>query len=423
MRTRLRAAVAACAALALVGAVPATAQDRPVRTASDPGAQPWSQVARDRVAAECGLDPALLERAGLELTHTPFTVVRYGKQCWSGGYPAGTTAPYAVHSITKTLGAILFGMVASRSALDDSDPVTQWIPASELGAINPRATLAHVLAMTSTKPDLAPGRKGAWSYDTTGDREINKLVGVMNRAIAREPRAFPGVRTVKELAEKELFAPLGMTRSSWPGQVIGYSMVSTVEDMSRMGLLLLRKGRWQGRQLLDEQYAYRITHPAFEDTNTGYGYLTQMNAEKGWTYSSGTADLDCSPYASWPRYPHAPLFQPSSVSGGSPFGRPKHDIGLAWAAGAGGQKISVHRGLDLVITVRDDALSAEGGRPTTFEGHKRPWRLIRPALVQHDPAFRGDEQAFCQAYQRSAHAPDLLSPWSASASGGTRTRA
>lgn len=428
MLLRARTALALCTALGVLAAVPAAASVGPAapadrgkaaRSADDPGSKPWVQVPRDRVAVECGLDPALLERASLEMAHTPFTVVRYGKLCWSGGYPGGATTPYQVWSITKTLGAIVFGMVAHRSStLDDTDRVTEWIPADQLGAINPKATLAHVLAMTSTKPDLSPGKKGAWSYDTSGDREINKLVAVMNRAIAQDPKAFPGIANVKELAEKELFAPLGMTDSSWAGQVVGYSMFSSVEDMSRLGVLLLRKGRWQGKQLLDEKFVYRITHPAFEDTNTGYGYLTQMNAAAGQTYSSGTADLDCSPYTTWPKYPHAPFFEPNGARGGSPFGgKAQHDIGLTWAAGAGGQKISVHRGLDLVITVRDDFPSAEGGRPSTFEGHKRPWRLIRPALVKHDPVFQGDEKAFCAAYQRSAHAPDLLSPWSASASG------
>lgn len=409
------AAGAAAAPRTSVMAVPVSS-----RTAGDPGSKPWAQVPRDRVAAECGMDPLLLERASVEMAQTPFTVVRYGKLCWTGGYPSGAAGPYAVHSITKTLGAVLLGMIASRSELDDTDPVTDWIPPGELGAINRKATIAHVLAMTSTKPDLRPGRKGAWSYDTLGDREINKLVGVMNRAIAREPTAFPGVTDVKQFAEKELFGPLGMRSSSWPGQVIGFSMISSPEDMARLGLLLLRKGRWQGRQLLDEQYAYRMTHPAFEDTNTGYGYLTQMNAASGWTYSSGTPDLACSPYATWTVYPHAPFFQSKDDNGGSPFGPARHDIGLAWAAGAGGQKISVQRGLDLVITIRDDAASQEDGKPVTFEGHKRPWRLIRPALVKLDPVYKGDEPSFCAAYQRSVYAPDLLSPWSTNASGPPR---
>ncbi len=76
-------------------------------------------------------------------------------------------------------------------------------------------------------------------------------------------------------------------------------------------------------------------------------------------------------------------------------------------AGAGGQRVSLHRGLDLVITVRDDS---------TNEGHKRVWNAMRPALVALDPRYAGDEAGFCAAYQRSQHAPALRFPWSASAS-------
>lgn len=426
----VRVAVALAAAVSLVAAVPPVAgttastaiaggsAGKP--TAGDPGAEPWQQVPRDRVAAECGLDPALMDQASLQLLHTPFAVVRYGKLCWTGGYPTGATATYPVHSITKTLGAILVGMVADRSSLSDGDPITRWVPADELGDINPDATIAHVLAMTGTKPDLRHGEKGAWSYDTVGDREINVLVGAMDRAIAREPKGFPGIRDARELAEQELFTPLGMTSSSWPGENIAYSMESSQHDLARLGLLLLRKGRWNGEQIVSERWVYRMTHPAFEDTNTGYGYLTYVNAAQGRTYSSGTADLTCSPFGRWAAYPHAPTFEAPDDNGGFPYGRQRHDVGMFWAAGAGGQKISVHRALDLVITVRDDAVSVGGGTAGTFEGHKRPWNLIRPALVAHDPVHAGDEAAFCASYRRSEHAPDLLSPWSEHASGPRR---
>jgi len=195
--------------------------------------------------------------------------------------------------------------------------------------------------------------------------------------------------------------------------VIGSSLESTVEDLSRLLLLLLRKGEWNGQQLLEDRFVYRMTHPAFEDTNTGYGYLTQMNAEQGWTYSTGTADLECQPYTNWPGYPHAPFFEVADDYGGSPFVH-EHDIGTFWAAGTGGQKVSVQRGLDLVIGVRDDAVDPDTGG--SFEGHKRVWRLIRPALLAHDPVYKDDEAGFCDAYQRSSYAPSLLSPWSAEAS-------
>ena len=401
-------------------AAPGKAKPAAKRTAADPGAKPWVRVPRDRVAAECGLDPALMEQAERQLLHTPFAVVRYGQLCWTGGYPGGASTAYSVNSVTKTMGAVLVGMVADRSSLSDADPITRWVPEDELGDINPKATIAHVLAMTATSPDLRHGEKEAWSYDALGDREINVLVGAMDRAIAEEPKGFPGVRNAKELAEKELFAPLGMSSSSWPGENIAYSLQSSQEDLARLGLLLLRKGRWSGRQIVSEQWVYRMTHPAFEDANTGYGYLTYTNAATNETYSSGTADRTCSPFTGWASYPHAPLFEAPDDNGGFPFAAQKHDVGMVWAAGAGGQKTSVHRALDLVITVRDDAVSVGGGTAGTFEGHKRPWNLLRPALVAHDRVFKGDEEAFCAAYRRSEHAPDLLSPWSRAASGPPR---
>ncbi len=244
------------------------------------------------------------------------------------------------------------------------------------------------------------------------------LLTAMNRAIAREPGRFPGVRDVKQFAEQELFAPLGMRDSSWPGQNIGTTLQSTPEDMARLGQLLLRKGRWQDRQLIPERWVYRMTHPSYEDTNTGYGYLTYSNAEDGWTYSTGTNDEVCSPFTRWARYPHAPSYENSDDLGGFPFATQKHDVGLTWAAGAGGQRIAVHRALDLVITVRDDAVSTDPDDPGTFEGHKRIWNsVVRPALVAEDPVFKGDQQAFCKAYRASRYAPALLSPWSAQASG------
>jgi CubicO group peptidase (beta-lactamase class C family) len=378
---------------------------------TDPGAQDWERVPRDQVAAECGMDPELLEATTVTQINTPFVVIRYGKLCWEGGYPGGTTEPYRVFSITKTMGGLLTGMVATRSELDDTDPVTEWIAPEDMGAINPEARIAHVLAMAAKNEDLSYGAKEKWVYDLDGSREINKLVGVMDKAIAQEPDRFPGSDSPQAFAAKELYAPLGMQDSSWPGEQIGGNMISSVRDMAKMGELLLQRGRYDGRQLIDEEYVYRMTHPSFEDSNTGFGYLAYLNALDNEVYSTGTADDDCAPYTRWPDYPHRPFEEAPDPNGGFP-GAQQHDVGVVWAAGAGGQKMAVHRGLDLVIAVRDDAISVGESEPVgSFEGHKNIWNAIRPALVAMDPVYAGDEAGFCEAYKASAHAPDLLEPW------------
>src|SRR5690348_3821156 len=102
-----RSLIVLLAALA-AGALPAVAG------AQDPGTADWQQVPRDRMAAECGLDPDVLDAALPKFEHTPFVAIRHGKLCWEGGTPGGTTETYQVFSVTKAFGAMLFGMVASR---------------------------------------------------------------------------------------------------------------------------------------------------------------------------------------------------------------------------------------------------------------------------------------------------------------------
>jgi uncharacterized protein (TIGR03382 family) len=404
---RRRVAAVACGLVAATCVLP-----QGVASAdTDPGARDWERVPRDRVAVECGLDPDLLEAASRTQLNTPFVVVRYGKLCWEASYPGGTTDPYRVFSITKTMGGLLTGMVASRSELDDTDPVTDWIEPKDLGRVNPDATIAHVLGMASHNADLSYGKKARWTYDVDGTREINKLVGVMERAIDAEPARFAGSDGAAAFAQKELFDALGMEDSSWPGGQIGGNMISSVRDTAKMGELLLQRGRYDGRQLIDEEYVYRMTHPSFEDSNTGFGYLTYANALDNEVYSTGTADDDCAPYTRWPQYPHGPFNEAPDSNGGFP-GEQQHDIGVVWAAGAGGQKMAVHRGLDLVIAVRDDSVSVGESEPVGFfEGHKNIWKAIRPALVAMDPVYAGDEAGFCEAYGSSSYAPDLLEPW------------
>ena len=58
-----------------------------------------------------------------------------------------------------------------------------------------------------------------------------------------------------------------------------------------------------------------------------------------------------------------------------------------------------HPALDLVLVAKD----AEGG--LFISGL---WDLIRPALVEHDPVYQGDMEAFCRDYAAGAYAPDLI---------------
>jgi hypothetical protein len=110
------AAAIAISLVAVAGSSPLTSQRAPTAdpqaiARAEPGTAPWVRVPRDQVAALCGLDPSLLEIADQTLAATPYVVVRYGRLCWEHG---ATEEQYAVMSITKTMGSLLFGITSTR---------------------------------------------------------------------------------------------------------------------------------------------------------------------------------------------------------------------------------------------------------------------------------------------------------------------
>ena len=127
-----------------------------------------------------------------------------------------------------------------------------------------------------------------------------------------------------------------------------------------------------------------MTHPAFEDVNTGYGYLTYVNAAENWSWPTSTADTYCAPYGQWPSYPHRPFFESAELQRRRPGERQqRYDIAHTFASGTGGQKFIVYRGVDMVIAIRNGAVSADDGGTVVdqFPGHKTVWNAVRPAML------------------------------------------
>lgn len=407
-------------------------------TIAQDSAQPWEQVPLSRVAKECGLSPALLQAAAPEMSITPFAVIRYGKLCWSGGGEKGLTETYEVNSEAKTFVALLFGIVAARTDVDENTFVRDWVNPGEqnvdpiataltLPPLNPNAKVFNLLTQTGQDPDTQYGYRPPWFYDAVGIFGMNYLVTLMDKVVKAHPEAFPGSHSISDVAKNELFAPLGMTGTRWDGVVASHTLYSNVYDMAKFGELLLRQGRWGDRQIVDPDYIYRMSHPEIEDIHTGYGYLTWLNAAAGVAALFDIkTDPTCAPFAGWKQYPHAPLYDAPNDNGGAPF-RNGYDDGLFWADGAGGNFTEIHRGLDLVLVVRDDETAQKsdpesqrrGSANVTGLEYHRTWRIVRPALVAEDPVYKGNEAAFCAAYRDGTYAPDLISAWNADSGFGS----
>jgi hypothetical protein len=379
----------------------------------DPGKSPWQVVPEGEVAAKCKLDPSKL--AGVTLG-SGFAIIRYGQMCYRKPATDGATAMW---SATKTLGATVTGIASYETRdiprtgpktgqLKDTDKATYWL---DTVTYNREAYVAHVLSMEAHNASLAYGSK-KHSYDTVGSVQINTLGTMINRAISQDSMRLG--TTTAALAKTFLFDEIGMTQSTWPGTVFAYSWSATLGDMARLGNLLIHQGVWSGKRILGADWVYKQTHPAFEDGNTAYGYLTWLVAKEGQTSIGGgsftggagatagglLAD-DCGPSALWQRYPHGFLSEAKDCTYTMNSCKQKYDVGLWSAQGLGGQFIVGHPGLDLVIVAKD---YSGGGGPTGL------WKAIRPALVALDPTYKGDEAAFCKAYAAGDYAPDLPAP-------------
>ncbi|MEO7328840.1 MAG: hypothetical protein ABI193_09700 [Minicystis sp.] len=261
-------------------------------------------------------------------------------------------------------------------------------------------------------------------YDTLGNVQLNSLSDVLRAVLQHDRAALTG--DLEAFPQAYLYAPLGMSESTWNqgllDKVFAYSWSTTVRDMARVGLLLLHGGVWSGQRLLDAAWIYRMTHPSFEDANTGYGYLTWLNASSNFAYGGipgPPAGLQqgaqlpgpCAPVCVHPVHPHG-LSDAPDCNYAVPYtcAQPL-DVGVWQAVGIDGQLIQAHPGLDMVIIARDTTPLLIG--PQLGSGMAAPklvWDAVRPAVIAADPIFPGDEGVFYAAYGGNAYAPDLPAP-------------
>jgi hypothetical protein len=388
-----------------------------------PGRGPWEQVPPDFVREACHLDPAALDEADRVL-NKPWVAIRYGRLCHAFG---ADMRPEESFSATKILGATTAGAVAYQTrdlertgrktgAFSDEDRVDHWIDGF---TFHKDAHVAHVLAMVAQSDDLSYGKR-VMEYDYTGIVQLDSLNFMLHAAIAQDPERLGA--DLEAFVQRFMFGPLGMTQSTWsyglPNKAFGFGWNTTVLDMARLGQLLLRHGMVNDTRLINEEWVYRMTHPAFEDANTAMGYCTWLNAAKGFT--TGTmptpaswTDLTsqprfpgpCAPLAIHREHPHGLSQAPDCNYGSDRSCQQQHDVGV-WQSIAGyGSVIQGHPGLDLVLvgwqlTPEDFfGLGASG----------KLWDAVRPAVIAEDPTFTGDETAFCREYGNNRYAPDLLS--------------
>lgn len=238
---------------------------------------------------------SLLALPATEIHHV--MVVRHGHVV-AEVHPAPFRAEdtHTLYSASKTFVALAVGLAIADNRLRLDDRVAaimhDHLPdtvSDELAQM----TVAHLLTMSSgitpdwhlrnatvdwtdtwlAKPVKAPGEH--LLYDSMATYLLSAMV---QRVMGK---------TVLQLLEERLLAPMHITEAEWelsPEGICtgGWGLRIQAESLAKVGLLMLQRGQWDGRQLVPEQWIDQMTErhinvdnassQAPTDGNQGYGY-------------------------------------------------------------------------------------------------------------------------------------------------------
>jgi len=230
---------------------------------------------------------------------------------YGSGHPADQVINETLHvqwSATKTITALLIGIAIDKGYINNvSQTFSSVFPTLTYSSSNKEnITIEHLLTMSSgiygdSDPEMFAG---AWNktiqeilnpdlYFTPGtDFKYSSFSTTLLSAIINKTT---GQKT-SEFAEDNLFDPLGISREEWYWEENsegisygGFGLWFTPQAMSRIGLLMLNNGNWNGTQVISENWMLEIGTP--RPVSSGYyGYLVWMSS---WSYYAAGLGGQC----------------------------------------------------------------------------------------------------------------------------------
>jgi CubicO group peptidase (beta-lactamase class C family) len=219
---------------------------------------------------------------------------------WWAPYSAGR--PQLLYSLSKSFTSTAAAFAQAEGLLDLDDTVISHFAEFDADITDPRSRavkLRHVAAMASghTRDMLAEAVTRDRSEPVRGfllsppDREPGTVFAYSQPctyALASIIQRNAGMPLTQYLRPR-LFDPLGIGPVGWhrfpPGREQGFSgLHARTEDVAKLGLLYLQRGRWQGTQLIPEAWvaeatSQQVANPdeANPDWAQGYGFQFWMS--------------------------------------------------------------------------------------------------------------------------------------------------
>lgn len=219
-----------------------------------------------------------------EATNSNALLIYKGSELVYENYFGKEISPIEVMSASKSVVSLAVGLLIDHGYLDSLDvPVYRFYPEWKQGN-KKLITVRHLLEHTSglqnmanagieveVAPDIVklalaaelddlPGTK--FSYN---NKATNLIAGVVHMASGKP---------MDEFLDEFLFQHLGITDFFWvkdkSGNPFGMSGFNVrPQDFAKIGIMMLNKGKWQGNQLVSEQWIDEMLTPGAFDTSYG----------------------------------------------------------------------------------------------------------------------------------------------------------
>ncbi|WP_248491473.1 serine hydrolase [Tsukamurella sp. PLM1] len=189
---------------------------------------------------------------------------------------------------------MIAGVARTQGLLDLDAPIGTYLRPGEGDAGHRAITVRHLLtqssgmkqsllgeALTALVPDVntpaqalaLPMTHAPGTYFEYSQRGPDLLVHVLERAVGQD---------IQKYAQRYLFAPLGIDAEDYfwqrdrSGHTYGFAFLFLPpNDMARLGLLLLNRGQWNGKRIIDADYMDQLSTPS--NANACYGFLVWLN--------------------------------------------------------------------------------------------------------------------------------------------------
>lgn len=221
-------------------------------------------------------------------------ILRHGSVIAEAAFaPYRNDIPHITHSLSKSVTALAVGLAIEEGYLSLDDKIidifsTEYNPLSLNILRMKNLTIEHLLTMSSgvqfnemgsvTMDNWVKGYlDAALSFEPGSRFQYNSMNTFMLSAAIEKRCGCP----VSVYLKQRLFVPLGITLPYWEKNPVeiekgGWGLSLCIEDMAKIGQLLLQRGRWNNHQLIPAEWIDLATSRHIDTpeqmNSCGYGY-------------------------------------------------------------------------------------------------------------------------------------------------------